>query len=97
MSYNGKENYSLPPRNHTDVNTYHHDKNYELYKAGGALSVLFNTDVIPADEELISDSFSVAFTPSAQVTLKDKSESLFIGTLFLIITAPKIAISQGIP
>jgi len=93
MSYNGKENYDLKPRNYTDVNTKQHDKDYDVMGGKGPLSVFFNTDVIPADEKLIVNSFGVALDTNGRITLKDKLESLFVGTLFSIVTAPKIALS----
>lgn len=64
-----------------------------LWGGKGPLSVFFNTDVIPADEKLIVNSFGVALDTNGRITLKDKLESLFVGTLFSIVTAPKIALS----
>lgn len=96
MSYDGTENYDTRPHNYTDVNTMQHDKNYDAMGGKGPSSVFFNTNVIPADLELINDSFDIALTPDSHVSLTDKFESLVIGTIFLIITAPKIAISMNL-
>jgi RHS repeat-associated protein len=89
MSYNGKENYSISPVNYTDLNSMHHDLNYDAHGGQGALSVFFKPSLMPYDYALINSSFDVAFDTNGRITLKDKLESLAVGVFFLIATAPK--------
>jgi hypothetical protein len=91
-NYNGSDNFSVRPSNHSDRNGMEHDLYYKRHGANGPTSVFFNPDVLPGDYTLIGNSFQVWIDPRIDASVKDRMEGFSIGVGIGAATLPKSGI-----